>query len=382
MEWNTPDIFLALFAALYALILVVFSIGLLFYRPTRHEKKRHFISVLIAARNEEQHIGACIRHLFKQTYDRDLFEVIVIDDRSTDGTVSIVRSFQKDFPCLRFISITEPSQTLAPKKHALNEGIKTAQGEIIVCTDADCRPEENWLYSMVAAFRDETGMVVGFSPIEPNRRFSLFENFIALDSLALASLAAASSAFGKTLTATGRSIAYRKKVFDEVGGFSKIAHFVSGDDDLLLGLVRKTRWKIAYCMGEHALSYTYPPASFAKFVNQKIRQASKGRHYSFKMIAGLTLFYLFNVSMITYIPAKIFFSDSVSQVFFPGLILAVKFSADFLFLLIGAFRFKKIRYLMFYPAIALLHPLYITIFGAWGLFGKFDWKDTASGRTN
>ncbi|MBL7994455.1 glycosyltransferase [bacterium] len=380
MELNGFDIFLILFVSGYTLILAVFSIGFLFYRPAGFGRQKDFVSVLVAARDEEEHIGACIQHLLRQTYPRDRFEIIIIDDRSTDKTSSLVKSYQEKYNAIRLITVTELSPHMAPKKHALNEGIKAAKGDIIVCTDADCRPEENWLTAMVSTFDPGVGMVVGYSPIEPKRTYSIFENFIALDSLALASVAAASSAFGKTITATGRSLAYRKKAFDEVGGFSRIAHVVSGDDDLLLGLVRQTHWDIRYCLGEKTLAGTDPPPSFGKFVNQKIRQASKGRYYGYKMIAGLTLFYVFNLMMITYVPMKMLVSDTLTHVLFYAMVWAIKLSGDFLLLTVGAFRFGRWRYLMFYPVVALLHPLYISVFGAWGFFGKFQWKDTVQNR--
>lgn len=374
MEWNFFDAFLGLVMTLYALMLAVLSFGLWFYRPKRFYQKKYFLSVIVAARNEENRIGRCIEHLTAQSYPRDHYEVIVVDDRSSDQTASVVREFQKEFNRVRLISIKELSTTIAPKKNAIQEGIKAAQGEILICTDADCRPDERWLEAMSGLFTDEVGMVVGFSPIEPRKRFSLFDRFIALDSIALASVAAAGSALGVTLTATGRSLAYRKRVFDEVGGFSKIARFISGDDDLLLGLVRQTQWKTAYCMEEKSMVYTDPPESFRSFIHQKIRQASKTRHYGFKTITGLILIYLLNASLITYLPAKALYAESTDFLWFYVMLWVLKAVSDFLILSIGAARFKKWNFLIFYPAVALIHPWYITVFGAWGLFGKFRWK--------
>lgn len=351
MEMNLLDIFLGSFTALYALTLVVLSAGLLFYNSPRSKEKKPFVSVIIAARNEEKRISACLQSLLKQTYPRELFQVIVINDRSTDRTGALVESFQKEFAELYLVTLKEMSPVMAPKKHALNEGIKRAKGEIIVCTDADCRPEENWLTSMVACFTEKVGMAVGFSPIDP-KRSSLLDNFVALDSLALASLSTAGTAYDMTLTATGRSLAYRKKVFEEVGGFSRIAHFVSGDDDLLLRLVKKTHWKTAYCIGDKTLVPTDPPGSFISFVHQKIRQASKGRHYGFKMTAGLTLFYIYNVLMISYVPANILLSHAMGQKLFFISFWIIKLISDLLLLTIGASRFGRLRFLKYYPVIA------------------------------
>jgi cellulose synthase/poly-beta-1,6-N-acetylglucosamine synthase-like glycosyltransferase len=379
---NAIDIFLSLFILIYVLTLAVFAIGLIFYRSPIAGTSKTFASVLVAARNEEANIETCLRALFRQSYDPKRFEIIVIDDRSTDKTSEIVESLQEKFLNLRLITITETPKDMAPKKNALNEGIKVAKGEILVCTDADCRPEENWLAGMLSCFKSDVGMVVGYSPIEPKKPFSLMENFLALDSLALASIAAGSTAMGSTLTATGRSLAYRKEIFFEVGGFSKIARFVSGDDDLLMGLVKKTKWKIGYCIAEKALVFTDPSRSAAQFINQKIRQASKSMQYSLKMIAGLSLFYMFNLLIVLYLPWGFATAQSALQKVFYGSLFGIKFIIDFLILAAGAWRFGTVRYLRLYPIMALLYPFYVVIFGAWGLFGKFEWKDSKSKYNN
>ncbi len=369
------DLFLSIFISIYALVLTILAIGLFFYRSPRSVSVV-FASVLVAARNEEANIENCLRALYGQDYPADLYEVIVIDDRSTDRTASIVRSLQAQYSNLRLVTISELSKDMAPKKHALNEAIKVSRGEILVCTDADCRPERHWLSSMISCFRSDTGMVVGYSPIEPKRRFSLLHNFVALDSLTLASLSAAGTAFGVTLTATGRSLAYRKETFHEVGGFSKIARFVSGDDDLLLGLVKKTKWKTAYGIDAKALVFTDPPGSISQFMHQKVRQASKSLNYSFRMITALFLTYFFNLLLVTYVPYEIFFGRSDSALYVS--IFLVKLLSELFLLSIGAWRFKVGRFLPFYPVFACIHPIHVVVFGAWGLFGKYQWKDSSS----
>jgi cellulose synthase/poly-beta-1,6-N-acetylglucosamine synthase-like glycosyltransferase len=371
METNFVDKFLWGFGMLYGVGLIGLAVSLLIYRPRKTATKK-FISVVIAARNESANIIHCLESLFSQSYDENFFEVIVVNDRSADATAESASVFGKRFQHFTLIEIDHVPSGIAPKKHALSEGIRIAQGEVILCTDADCRAERGWIENMAACFTDEVGMVVGYSPIAPKRPFSLFHNFVALDSLALASVAAASSLWSGTLTATGRSLAYRKEVFEEVGGFRQIAHFISGDDDLLLGLVKRTRWKIAYCIAKDSLVHSDPPSDFSKFINQKIRQASKGRHYSAKMIAGLMLFYTFNLLLVTYCPYKWLGSGPAKIYLGPWL---MKIAADFFVLLAGSWRFRKWSYLKMYALVALVHPLYIAIFGAWGQFGDFEWKN-------
>jgi len=368
------DLALLTIGCIYSAAVLTLAFALAFYRSPKTTASKHFITVLVPARNEAVHIRACLDALARQTYDQSLFEVIVINDRSTDATEKIALESKKIFSNFKVHSIAETPKGIAPKKHALNEGIKIARGEIVLCTDADCRPEEGWIQSMAESFTENVGMVVGYSPIEPRSALSLFQHFVALDSLALASIAAGSAFWGKPLTATGRSLAYRKSVFNEVGGFSKIAHFISGDDDLLLQLVHKTRWEIAYCIGNKSLVATDPPRSLSQFINQKIRQASKGRHYHRPMVLFLVIFYFFNVALISYAPWKIMNgSGLVSE-----LVWGMKGLADLFFLLIGATRFHKWTYLIFYPIIEILHPIYVAVFGLWGQFGKFEWKNDAS----
>ncbi|MBX7150484.1 glycosyltransferase [bacterium] len=372
MEYNIIDIFLSCMATVYGLFVLILTGALLIYRSPRSQKD-FFVSVLIPARNEERHIGECLEALALQDYNQDKFEIIVINDRSTDRTSAIAREFENKFKHFTIVDIKEMHATMAPKKNALNEGIKIAKGEIIVCSDADCYAEVSWIRSMTECFTSEVGMVIGYSPIKPLNRWSVFHHFVALDSLALASAAAASCLWNKPVTATGRSLAYRKEVFNEVGGFSKIAHFVSGDDDLLLGLVKKTKWKMAYTIRRNSLVETHPPLTFRQFVNQKIRQASKGRHYSVNMVITLVLYYIFNLMLMAYAPLYWLDGHKDFWKWYPWI---MKFSSDFVLLFVGAVRFKKLFYLSMYPILVFLHPLYIAVFGAWGQFGKFDWKDT------
>lgn len=366
--------FLIAVSVLYCAVLLVCTIALILYRSPR-SSAQPFVSVVISARNEAERIGSCLDALARQSYPRDRYEVIVVDDRSNDDTASVVRRFEPCLPALSVLRIDTPDPDMAPKKFAIQTGIQAARGEIILCTDADCRPEPKWIESMVACFTESVGMVIGYSPIDPRRKISILQPFVALDSLALASLACASALWKKPVTATGRSLAYRREVFDEVGGFRSIGRFISGDDDLLLQLVRKTRWSVAYCIGAGSLVPTDPPSGYRQFMHQKIRQASKGRHYTPGTIATLVLIYGFNLSLVLWTPWAMGHGELLAAV--P---LSIKLMADLGLLMTGGFRFRRLRFLCAYPLIGLLHPLYIVVFGAWGQFGKFEWKDQEHAR--
>lgn len=361
--------FLIGFSLLYFSVLFICTIALILYRPPR-STSQPFVSVVISARNEAGRIGSCLLALERQSYPKDRFEIIVVDDRSDDHTSAIARDLRSRLPALTVLRIDEHDSDMAPKKFAIQTGIRAARGTIILCTDADCCPETKWIESMVACFTESVGMVIGYSPIDPTRSVSILQPFVALDSLALASLACASALWKKPVTATGRSLAYRREVFDEVGGFRSIGRFISGDDDLLLQLVRKTRWTVAYCVGMQSLVPTDPPSDYRQFMHQKIRQASKGRHYTAATITTLVLIYFYNLALVVWTPWALWHGQLLAVV--PWV---VKLVSDFGLLLTGGIRFRRRRFLLAYPLIGLLHPLYIVVFGAWGQFGKFEWKD-------
>lgn len=364
-------------AAVYTVILFLLLGRILVFRDREHAQTP-FVSVVIAARNEAYSISSCLEALRQQDYPSGQFEVIVIDDRSEDGTGEIVQRVQSRMPQLRLLRVDSVPTDFAPKKYALQEGIRYAQGTLILCTDADCRPRRQWIRRMVAAFEAPVGMVMGYSPIQPTQSFSFFQQFAALEGLALGALAWASTAMGYPLTAAGRSLAYRKETFEEVGGFSKIARFVSGDDDLLMHQIKKTKWTFAFCPHPEAQVDTAPPDSLRKLIQQKIRHASKTRYYSGKMIFILMCLYMFNAAL-ALMPLLLILTPAKWP--WIAVLWGIKITADGSFLIAAAARFRQMKLMRWYLPVALLHPLYVMILGLLGLFAKFEWKNQFSSTT-
>ncbi|HEX9973198.1 MAG TPA: glycosyltransferase [bacterium] len=356
----------------YGFILMLLNRGLLRLRRGKNTHN-YRVSVIIAARNEEQNIGSCIEALANQSYPADRFEIIVVDDRSFDCTALIVQNYCRQFANIRLLRIADLVKGISPKKNALQKGIEVATGEIILTTDADCVPEPGWVKSMVSYFEPEVGLVAGFSPLESNENNNLIHRLFTLDSLTLAAVAAGSFGLGKPLTCNGRNLAYRRATFDAVGGFRQIYKFVSGDDDLFLHLVRQqTSWKFRYAMDRHSLVHSKVPGAFKDFMNQRVRHASKGRHYSTWFAMILAAVYLLNLNLLILIPVSFFNSDAFVTLL--GCLL-IKSLGEFILIyrIADLFGYKKI--LIIFPLAMILHPFYIVIFGLWGQFGKFHWKD-------
>ena len=260
---------------------------------------------------------------------------------------------------------------MAPKKWALHRGIEQARGEVILTTDADCGVRPGWISSMIRYFTDDVGLVAGFSPLDRIEAPSIFHRLIGLDGLALAGVAAGSFGAGIPLTCNGRNLAYRKSVYEEVGGFSTIGSFISGDDDLFMHLVREnTCWDMRYNIDPESIVSSQPPIGFKEFVHQRLRHASKTRHYPIGLTVGLIPVYLFNLFLLTAV-----FVLKMWPVLI--VIFGMKSILEFFLLLRMVRIFRLQGWLRYFPLAALLHVPYVVVFGLWGLLGRFKWKGEA-----
>jgi cellulose synthase/poly-beta-1,6-N-acetylglucosamine synthase-like glycosyltransferase len=358
---------LCLFAAFYFAVLVWLQSGFNRLKPGSNVQ-RPFVSVIIAARNEVEDIGSCLESLVAQDYPADKHEFIIVNDRSGDRTPYIVDEFVRRDNRFQLLTISDTHTDMARKKWALHRGIEQARGEIILTTDADCVVKPGWISSMIRYFTDDVGLVAGFSPLDRIDIPSVFHRLIRLDGLALAGVAAGSFGAGMPLTCNGRNLAYRKSVYEEVGGFSAIGSFISGDDDLFMHLVRRnTRWHLRYNIDAASAVSSRPLTDFIQFVHQRLRHASKTRHYPVGLTMGLVAVYLFNLFLLTVV-----FVPKMWPVFI--VIFGMKSILEFCLVLRMVRMFRLQGWLRFFPLAMLLHVPYVVVFGLWGLLGRFKWK--------
>lgn len=192
------------------------------------------LSVIIAARNEEDNIGRTLDCLMAQDFPKELLEIIVVDDHSTDRTNEIILSYADRG--VRLISLEAGDKLNSYKKYAINKAIDSSNGEIIVTTDADCRMGPHWLKTIIH-FMEANDLYMVSSPVSYHEEKSYFENLQTLEFLYLIGLGAAGIGNGNPTTCNGANLAYRKAVFYEMGGFKGIDELASGDDELLLSLI-------------------------------------------------------------------------------------------------------------------------------------------------
>ena len=373
---------LAILTLLYLVTATVFFIGL-FFSYNGNSRKRYSVCVIVPARDEEDSIGECLSDLVNQTYPQGSYTIVVVDDGSEDRTYQIVVDFCRRYKNVRLINADETESGLSPKKNAMNTGIKKSREEIILTTDADCRVEKTWIESMVSYFDDDVGMVIGFSQYgdkEKNNRETLFEKIQALDFLALMSAAAGAANVGFPLAASAQNLGYRRKTFEEVGGFESIGNRVSGDDVLLLQLInKKTDCKIVFASSKGVYNRTSAEKTFKGFVSQRKRWASNApyQHRLNKLFfLHLVVVFLLNLGLLLSVPSAVntpLLSGGVA-LSHPLVCLAVKALADFAVIFKGGSVHGRLDLLKYFPLWFVLEIPYIVSVGIFGSLGGFSWK--------
>lgn len=325
------------------------------------------ISVVIAARNEEDNIGKLLESINYQTYTKDLFEVIVVDDQSIDNTAKIAAAFSfVKLIKLQFDNIN------SYKKKAIETGIAAASGDLVVITDADCTVQPGWLKT-IASFKEKTNAVFIAAPVLIKNKSTLLETFQSLDFMVLQGITAASVQKRIHNMCNGANLAYERKTFFEVNAFSGIDHIASGDDMLLMQKIA-TRFpgKISYLLSKDAIVSTLPTTSWKDFFNQRIRWASKATNYNdIKIFSALFLVYFFNCALLALFIAG-FWMPFVWIGFLA--ILLGKIIVELIFISPVAKFYDQQKLLILFPFYQPLHIIYTVIAGWFGTFGSFEWK--------
>jgi cellulose synthase/poly-beta-1,6-N-acetylglucosamine synthase-like glycosyltransferase len=354
---------------IYSIIILYYRVGWFktpVFEPTQVNPHTR-ISVVIAARDEEENIGRLLNSIHAQSYPNHLFEVIVVDDHSSDKTADIVRSCS----FVKLINL-EFENINSYKKKAIETGIAAATGELIVTTDADCVVPVHWLKT-IAAFYEEKKAVFIAAPVKFESNDSLLQVFQLLDFLMLQGITAASVQRKIHNMCNGANLAYERKSFYEVNGFTGIDNIASGDDMLLMQKIdRCFPGKIFYLLSEETIVTTKPVKTLKEFFSQRIRWASKATHYNdIKIFSVLLLVYFFNLALLALFIAGFWLQRL--WLGFAGLIIAKTF-IEFIFIYPVAKFFSELRLLKFFLFFQPLHIVYTVIAGWLGRFGSFEWK--------
>jgi cellulose synthase/poly-beta-1,6-N-acetylglucosamine synthase-like glycosyltransferase len=335
------------------------------------------VSIIVSMHNEEKNVKRCLEKLVDQNYPNDKFEIIIVNDRSSDNTGDLIESYAKKYPFVRYIKIVKLQDEFAPKKYAIDQAIKSARGEIILLTDADGRPTPQWIQQMTSYFAEDVGLVIGYAPYSTDSENSSFwTRLLSLEYFSHAAVAAASCGLGYSVTCVGTNMAYRKDVYEQLGGYGDFKRLHTGDDDLFLQRVRdESDWRITYATGKSSHVYNAPPGNWNQFFQQRIRYASKGFNYPLKVTLILVLFYFLNLLLLISLISLLTCTSCVLP-FFAALIL--KAVSDFSFLKSASLLLGDKRFLKLFPVALVLHIPYVVFFGFFAQLVSFKWADHSS----
>jgi len=352
----------------------------LYYLVTNHSKLAAYkpldgiipanipLSVIISARNEANNLRQYLPAILQQNYPD--YEVIVVNDCSYDESDMVLQDFEKQYPRLKVVTITEHDRFKTGKKFALTLGIKAAKNEHLLFTDADCEPASpNWVARMAANFTTGADIVLGYSPYR--KRKGLLNAFIRFETLKSAINYLSAALTGDPYMGIGRNLAYTKTLFFNGKGFASHMHIMAGDDDLF---VNQNATADNTIIEIHPEAFTYSPAktTFGSLFRQKKRHLGVGKYYKSKHRRILTIDALTGALFYLLLTLCLLFN------FEPILAISI-----FIFRLIFQYIiynkiFKKLDSsdLLFYlPGLDVLYYTYLNVFGFIASFIKTkQWK--------
>ncbi len=317
----------------------IFSRFAFFKEPQRNLSAEVFpVSVIICAYNEAANLLTHLPSVLEQDYP--CYEVIVVNDASTDDTVKILSYFQKRYKDkLRVVDTCSLKRDMAGKKFALTQGVKAARYQHLLLTDADCYPlTRQWIRQMVAVFDARTKVVLGYGPYE--KKDGWLNMVIQYETVYTAIQYFSFALIGMPYMGVGRNLAYHKSLFEKEGGFQAHAQVTSGDDDLFINKV-STFQNTSITIHPASFCISHPATTWSDWYWQKKRHVSTGKYYQFK--------HQFMLGML-----------SLSHFFFYGMLIALIFNESYVcFSLIIYLLRLLIVTIVFYKVLHLLNRTYL-----------------------
>lgn len=328
------------------------------------------LSIIICARNEEKTIVRCLHSVLDQEYDRSKIQLILINDASSDATVTLAERVLKNSG-LNYRIISNPVQK--GKKQSITYAMQLVNNDLVLLRDADTYTRSRKWLQTISAFHRETGSEFIIGPIALADNFGLLWAIQAIENNVLALMSCGSAYYHKPFLCSGANLIFSRRLFTQIGGYDSHLAIPSGDDIFFLEEAKKTKnTHIRYLKSVDALVYTYPVRSFSGMLHQKIRWASKFKYNSNPLNFSLALIsFGVNAGWVLAF-ASVFCTPAQSCLALSFLLSKLLFDILLLFL---ASRFIKNRLLTgFALPTALIYPIYACLVALGSFFVKPNWK--------
>ncbi|MCH6197998.1 glycosyltransferase [Aquiflexum sp. LQ15W] len=260
-------------------LLILFGRFAFFYKKKTEmsSSEKEPVTVVIAAHNERTNLKKIIPLLFQQDYPN--FDIMVINDRSYDGTKKVLEQLMAIYPRLRTVTVTYTPSHVTSKKYALTLGIKVAKNDVLLLTDADCRPKtDKWIELMTAPVRVKgKDFALGFSQYESKNGF--LNKWIQLETIWTAIQYFSFAIWKSPFMGVGRNLCYRRSFFMSKKAFKGLWHIECGDDDLFVNLHADSS-NVAVVVDPDSMTYSVPKSTWEEYFIQKKRHFHAGKYYS------------------------------------------------------------------------------------------------------
>ena len=374
------DLFISFFyinVIAYFLLLLWFIIGLLKIKSSSSNAPLNIvkdISVIVCVKNEENILNNILNDLKNQNYTGNI-EFIIVDDDSSDNTMSIIYDYVNKDERFKYTHSREGDSSLSYKKRALDAGIKNSQYDYLMFTDAGCRLNKEWAKSMINQYKDEENYIIGLSFVNEPKNF--VSKFQKIDLFMLMISALSSGKLNYPLASTGQNLSYKKDVFLSVHGFSKISNLMMGDDTIFMQICLKNE--------STRLGISNDPNSFVDskiiynwkdLLVQRIRWGGDG------VIMWKYNKYFFIIMLITFLTNLFYIIAPFilhSSVIFLFILFLVKFFIEFIFYLLGSIKINKKVCISDFIRWFFIYITYVVLIGFLSPFAPYlGWKSNPS----
>ena len=346
----------------------VFFSRLAFYKNRDDKIVDESVSVVICAKNEYYNLKRNLPLILEQ--DHPSFEVVVVNDNSQDDSLELLEDMAREHSNLKIVNLSQDLNFFQGKKFPLSLGIKSASNDILLLTDADCRPSsKDWIKNMSGKFRGEKEIVLGYGGYE--RKRNLINYIIRYETLWVAIQYLSFSLAGRTYMGVGRNLAYSKSLFYRNKGFSSHYTVASGDDDLFINSVA-TRKNVAIEITHGSHTVSVPKTSFSSWIIQKRRHLTTWKYYRgrFKRLLGL-----WSVSQVIFLALfVILLSLGYNVIYIAGLFI-LRFFSHLIITKKSMNKLNEKELLLISPLAELFLVIFYPVLSLVNMFSKADkWK--------
>lgn len=322
------------------------------------------VSVIIACRNEENSLPSILTDLFAQIYPLELFQVIIVDDNSTDNTQKVLSLYKERS------NLSVLTNSGSGKKSAIRTGIEASESELIITTDADCRMGKNWISSIISYYKEtNSGMIIG--PVIIEGKGGFFTRFQELEFLSLQGITAGTAAMKNPVMCNGANLAFKRDYY--LRHYRNLHEEITSGDDMFLlhSLKRENAGDVRFLDAEDAVVTTGPSLSAGEFLNQRSRWLSKAGFYRdwFTIYLGIITFV--TILDIIFLLAAGIFNSSLFIIL--GIALLIKSLPDIIILYESAKRRGRTVLLKWFLPAQIIYPFYVMGVVAMTLFRKDRW---------